>query len=149
MSEQKYLVGLSDGTFRERDFAIVTAPGPDEAIGQFGKLVATKGKLFLAFVYGRVSNADLPQHFLFVTDEEHEAFIQQGTVLASPELFEFRVREFFGPHRDYANLYLEHYWGDQDQAFPPEMLLHVWLKCFGQDYEAVALTDIELGGTNA
>ena len=149
MSEQKYLVGLSDGTFGERDFAIVTAPGPGEAIERFGGLVATKDERFLAYAYGRVSNADLPEQFLFVTKEEHEALIQHGTALAGRELFDSRVREFFSPHQDYADLYLEHYGGDHDQVFPPEMLLHIWLKCFGKDYEAVPLEDIEVEGTNA
>ena len=145
MSEhRKYLVGVRDGMFSDRDYAIVTAPGPDEAIEQFGRLVAMRDEWFPAVI-----NADFPEIFWFVTTEEHDAFVQGGTVLASRELFDSRVRKSFGSHQDYADLYLQHYWGDQDQVFPPDMLLCIWLKYLGPDYRAVPLESIiEVGGRN-
>lgn len=110
MSEhRKYLVGLRDGgMFSDRDYATITAPSPAEAIEQFGKLIAIQDEWFLELVYGRVVNWDFPNLFWFVTAEENEALKQNGTVLARQELFESRVREFFGQHQDYADLYLQH-----------------------------------------
>lgn len=76
-------------------------------------------------------NASLAEKFWLQTKEEQSVFNQRGDVIASKSTFKGRVRTFFKAHPQFADLYLEHYFGEAEypniQPLPESMLVHIWL----------------------
>jgi hypothetical protein len=56
------------------------------------------------------------------------------------------ARAFFGRHRDYAELYINHYFSEEDSPrmdrFPEEMLIYILVNSDYSDVTAVKLDDI-------
>jgi len=57
--------------------------------------------------------------------------------------FKQRVREFFGDNRDWADLYIDYYFSDEDEqrdSFPKEMLIYIW---FESEWAEVMVADLD------
>jgi hypothetical protein len=144
----KYLVGYDEDPFGDQDFVIVNAADEDEAIERFIKTVAITEDIFLEHIYEKAVNMSLAEMFWFQTEDEMDRFMQEGEVVISVEEFERRVKEFFGPHADFAARYLEYYFSEDDEIpselFPEEMLMYIWSESdWADDVIAVPLDDVE------
>lgn len=145
--EKHYLIGQGDEEFRDIELTIVVASSPEEAIEKFGKQVAIKDEDFLDYVYGKVINDSFAETFFLHTREENALFTRTGHVNVSDEDFAKRVREYFGEHSEFADLYIAHFFGDDDEndntTFPDDMLFYIWTNSNWTMLKAVNLADIE------
>src|SRR5687767_10848808 len=111
----KYLVCFSQGPLEEREFKIVNAASENEAIDKYIKVIAVRDNHFLAYVYDKSVNTSFAENFWMQTEEEDLIFHETAQGIIGDEEFKKRVRAFFGRHRDYAELYIDHYYRDQDK----------------------------------
>lgn len=122
--QKQYLVGNCDRSLEERDFFLVNASNGEEAIYRYVKLTGTKKDLFDTFAYERNVSLSFAEDFWFQTEEESAAYYQ-GVILVSDDSFQERVREFFADHHEYADLYLQHWYSEEEDTgivFPQKML---------------------------
>lgn len=124
---QQFLVEVAEDVNDRRTFASITATDERSALEIFLRTYAPTDAAFLDFLYRTSANLSFAEHFWIESDDDMEQF-EQGTLDVSDELFAERVNRFFGPHRDYADLYLTYYLNDAERpTFPPEMLAYIWL----------------------
>ena len=117
----KYLVGNSESPFEEQDFCLVTADNKGDAERQYLSAKAIHDEMFLEYVQSRSVNNSFAEKFWFQTEEEERRLFSDGDVIVSGDEFKRRVRRFFADDPAYGELYLKH-WYDDDQQFPDEML---------------------------
>jgi hypothetical protein len=132
-AKMKYIVGHSESNFGEQDFVVLSAENEQDAIKKFLDLYGIKEDIFLEHVYDRSINFSFAEHFWLVTDNENEHFENTGEVLIDKDIFNQRVRDFFGHHSDYANSYINHYWSDkeykpEEKLFSDGMLIYIWMQ---------------------
>ncbi len=72
--QNKYLVGISESQFGERQFKIVAASSPEEAVSRFAIEFAAKDELFSEYVHGKSVNASFAEHFWLQTKDEQSRF---------------------------------------------------------------------------
>jgi hypothetical protein len=144
---QKYLVGYEEDTFGDQGFVIVSADSRDEAVMRFIREAALTEDIFIEHIYERTVNMSFAEMFWFQTDEEMERFTQEEEILIDVEEFKRRVRRFFGDHADFAEQYLDFYFGEADEPeepFSDEMLFYIWSESdWADEVIAVPLSDIE------
>lgn len=127
---QHFLVELTDTLDTPPPFARIPAPDADTAITAFLTIFAPTDQAFLAYVASTAINLSFAEHFWIRTDADERLF-EQGRLQLSDADFAERVQQFFGPHQDYAELYLSYYFsaegGDPPAPnFPAEMLAYIW-----------------------
>lgn len=127
---QHFLVELTDTLDDEPLFARIIAPDADTAITMFLTTCAPANQPFLTYVSRPTITHSFAEFFCIQTDADDDLF-EQGRLAVSDEVFAERVQHFFGPHHDYADLYLTYYFNanssDTPQPnFPPEMLAYIW-----------------------
>ena len=142
----KYLVCFSQSPFEERECKIVNASSENEAIAKYIKVFAVIDNDFLKYVYEKSVNTSFAENFWMQTENENIIFHETAQVIIGDEEFNKRVRAFFGSHRDYAELYIDHYYSDQDtpriDPFPEEMLVYIYVHSGHSQITAVKLDDI-------
>jgi hypothetical protein len=150
MSNQ-FIVGQSETTFADREFAIVEASSLSEAVQKYVEQVAVKEELWLRNVYDRAINMSFAETF-WLQGGEVGHFMETGRVEIDGDEFNRRVRQFFGEHQDFARLYLDFYWNVDEMPieefinnaiFPTEMLAYMWLNSNWSEVVAIPLDDIE------
>jgi hypothetical protein len=150
MSNQ-FIVGQSETTFADREFAIVEASSLSEAIQKYVEQVAVKEELWLRNVYDRAINMSFAETF-WLQEGEVGHFMETGRVEIDGDEFNRRVRQFFGEHQDFARLYLDFYWNVDEMPieefisnaiFPTEMLAYMWLNSNWSEVIAIPFDDIE------
>ena len=143
----KYLVCFSQSLFKEREFKIVNASNENEAIAKYVKVFAVTDNDFLEYVYDKSVNTSFAENFWMGTENENIIFHETAQVITGNEEFKKRVRAFFNSHRDYAELYIDHYYSDKDRPiadpFPEEMLVYIYVNSGHSQLTAVKLDDIE------
>jgi len=145
---EKYLVGFNDDALENLSFAIVNADNSKDAIRKYIWEVGIHEELFLDHVYDKAANMCLAERFWLQTDEEMDRFEEHDELLIGEEEFRRRAREFFGPHADFAERYLDYYFtpGEEPptELFPEEMLLYIWAESdwAGEDLIAIPLREI-------
>ena len=142
----KYLVCFSESPFEEQEFKIVNASSKSEAIDKFIKVFAVTDDDFLEHVYDRAVNASFAERFWVQTQNEDIIFHETAQLIIGDEEFKKRVRAFFGRHCGYAELYIDHYFSEEDSPridrFPEEMLIYILVNSDYSDVTAVKLDDI-------
>ena len=127
-----YLIGNAECEFKEGEFHLVDAPTREEAITLFVREAGIRDEDWKEEMYG--------QGFAgrFWSSEDAKAGYDYDALacryVATPEQFEENVRRYFGPHRDFAQLYLDWWNDDTSEAgpaeanpFPVEMQVYMWL----------------------
>jgi hypothetical protein len=142
----KYLVCFSESPFEEHEFRIVNALSESEAIDKFIKVFAVTDDDFLEHVYDRAINASFAERFWLQTEGEDVIFHETAQIIIGNEEFKKRVRAFFGSHGNYAELYIDYYFSEEDSprtdVFPQEMLVYILVNSDYSDVTAVKLGDI-------
>jgi hypothetical protein len=91
-------------------------------------------------------NASIAEQFWLHTEAENMTFHEIGEVTPGEEDFRARVQVFFGQHGNYADLYLDYYFSEEDSGkmnlFPAEMLIFIWRHAVHGRLTAVKLSDI-------
>lgn len=140
----KYLVCFSESPFEEQEFKIVNASGESEAIDNYIKVFAITDNDFLTYVYDKSVNASFAENFWMRTEDEDVKFHETAQIIIEDEEFKKRVRAFFSSHPDYAELYIDHYYSDEDSPridlFPQEMLVYM---CVNSDYGHVTAVELD------
>lgn len=130
MQRQEYFVALRDSEVESREFYIVTATSSEEAADKFITFFAPGDETLVEMITDRSVSMSFASHFWLQTPEDKAFFSENADVLISEDEFEQRVRQFFGTHADFANLYLEYYFSEEQEPlrpdFPPAMLVFVW-----------------------
>jgi len=141
-----YLVCFSHSSFEDREFKIVNAPSESEAIAKYIKVFAVTDNDFLEYVYEKSVNTSFAENFWMQNEDGNIIFHETAQVIIGNEEFNKRVRAFFGRHRDYAELYIDHYYSDQARPsidqFPQEMLVYIYVHSGHSQVSAVKLDDI-------
>src|SRR5262249_43160214 len=121
---QKYLVGISGSQFQEQEFKIVNASSENGAIAKFVRTFAAADDTFLEYVYDRAANLSFAEHFWLQTEDENTIFNETGQIMIDDAEFKKRVRVFFDRHPNYAEIYLDYYFseenGSRTDLFPEE-----------------------------
>ena len=142
----KYLVCFSQSPFEEREFKIVNAASENEAIDKYIKVFAVTDYEFLEYVYDKSVNTSSAENFWMQTEDEDIIFHETEQIIIGDEEFNKRVRAFFSSHRDYAELYIDHYYSDQARPsidqFPQEMLVYIYVHSGHSQVSAVKLDDL-------
>ena len=142
----KYLVCFSKSPFEDQEFKIVNAPSESEAIDKYIKVFAVTDNDFLEYVYDKSVNTSFAENFWMQTEEEEVVFHETAQIIIGDEEFEKRVRAFFSRHLDYAELYIKHYYSDEDRSrvepFPEEMLVYMYVNSDHGDVTAIKLDEI-------
>ena len=142
----KYLICFSESPFEEREFKIVNAASENEAIDKYIKVMAITDNDFLAYVYDKSVNTSFAENFWMQTEEEALIFHETARIIIGDEEFKKRIRTFFSKHRDYAELYINHYYSNKDSPridqFPEEMLVCIYVNSGHSQVTAVKLDDI-------
>ena len=142
----KYLVCFSKSPFEEQEFKIVNASSESEAIDKYIKVFAVTDNDFLNYVYDKSVNTSFAENFWMQTEDEDIIFHETAQIIIEDEEFKKRVRAFFRRHRDYAELYIDHYYSDKDSLridqFPEEMLVYIYVNSGHSQVTAVKLDDI-------
>jgi hypothetical protein len=142
----KYLVCFSQSSFEEQEYKIVNASSENEAIDKYIKVFGVTDNDFLEYVYNKSVNTSLAENFWMQTEEEDIIFNETAQIIIGDDEFKKRVRAFFGRHRDYAGLYIDHYFSDKDSPgfdqFPEEMLVYIYVNSAHSQVTAVKLDDI-------
>lgn len=140
-----YLVGNAEAPFEEKDFVFVVATSEQEARHKYAQQVGIHTSIFQEHTYEKIVNASLAEKFWLQTPEEHNAFNQRGDVIASKSAFKGRVRTFFKTQPQYADIYINHYFGEAEypniQPFPEAMLVHIWLHV--KDWMYLVFIDVD------
>ncbi|SER22655.1 hypothetical protein [Giesbergeria anulus] len=149
----KYLIGYVESQFEEKEFCIVVATNPEEAIGKFIEEIAVSDDLFSDHVRDRSVNMSFASHFWMQTEEEQSEFDRTGKIIINKIDFEKRVHKFFGEHNDYADLFIKSYFANDDSQndddprinvdFPKKMLVYIWLHSSYADIKAFHLDEIK------
>lgn len=140
---QSYLVELPERSDDERAQARITAPNRTAAMLAFLASYAPDDEVFVTYAHCTSINLSFAEHFWIQTDHESDLY-DQGLLQLSDTELTTRVQTFFGPRQDFADVYLTHYFNDEDGAppqrsFPPDMLAYIWLF---SGYEEVTATPI-------
>jgi hypothetical protein len=139
-------VGYSDSPFEDRAFGIVNAPDTDDATLLFIQVFGLQSDAFIEYVYDKSIDSSLAEHFWVQTDEEEALFSERGELSIDDEEIRARVRTFFSEHADFAERYVDYYFGEQAEPptdlFPDDMLLYIWLNADWTDVVAIPLDDI-------
>jgi len=142
----KYLVCFSQSPFEEQEFKIINASSENEAIDKYIKVFAVTDNDFLEYVYDKSVSTSFAENFWMQTEEENIIFHETAQITIGDGEFNKRVRAFFSSHRDYAELYIDHYYSDQDSPgigqFPEEMLVYIFVNSNHSQVTAVKLDDI-------
>ena len=143
----KYLVCFSQSPFEEQEFKIVNASSENEAIAKYVKVFSVTDNDFLEYVYDKSVNTSFAENFWMQTEDEKIIFHKTAKLIIGDEEFKKRIMAFFNSHRDYAELYIDHYYSDKDSPgidpFPEEMLTYIYVKSGHSQVTAVKLDDIE------
>ena len=143
----KYLVCFSQSSFEEQEFKVVDASSERDAIAKYIRVFAITDNDFLEYVYDKSVNASFAENFWMQTENEDIIFHETAQVIIEDEEFKKRIRTFFRSHIDYAELYIKHYYSDQDTSrvdpFPAEMLVYMYVHSDHSKITAVKLDDIE------
>ena len=146
----RYLVGYSEVEFQEQEFAIVEAPTEADATLAFVRQVAIHEKLFQNYIL-----EDLAQRFWRETGLKGVSHLKGELLAAADAAFAARVRTFFGPHSEYADVYLDYCFPPNydpkvpipDPVFPDDMRLFIWLHSGYSRLTTVALENIPKAGS--
>lgn len=127
---QHFLVELIDTLDDAPTFARIVAPDADTAITSFLTTFAPTHQLFLDYVASTTVTLSFAESFWIQTDAEDDLFAQ-GQLPLNDGVFAARVQQFFGEHRDYADLYLTYYFNAESidsprPNFPPAMFAYIW-----------------------
>lgn len=137
---QSYLVELPERSDDSRARARITAANKTAAILAFLSTYAPADELFAAYAHRTSMNLSFAEHFWIQSDDEAILF-DEGLLRLSDTEMATRVMSFFGARTDFADVYLTHYFSDDDPAprrgFPAEMLAYIWLY---SGYEEVTTT---------
>jgi hypothetical protein len=145
----KFLIGHKHSTLLDMDeIKIVDVEDESQAIGKYLRKYTIKEASFLKYVYGRITNGSFCETFWMATDEEQDAWNENMEILIDDTEFQRRVREFFSERQDFADLYLQNYYREDDidhieyGLFPEEML--IWLVYEGNwtDFVVIPLDEI-------
>ena len=129
--EHNYLIGELEEAeeVEDMEMRIVTASCEEEALAKYAREVTIKSEMFLENAYGKAINDDFVARFFFQTEEEHEYFQRTGWSNLSNTKLKKRIREYFGEHGDFADLYTTFYFQGREEintiVFPEEMLLYM------------------------
>ena len=128
-----YLIGDGEHLLKEKQFYLVDAPTPEDAIAAFARKIEIYDETWTQWIYDRVINASFAQRFWLSEDAGpgYEYDQQLHCYVATWERFEENVRQFFGPRRDFAQTYLD-IWRKSEGTmmvgeFPIEMQVHMCL----------------------
>lgn len=142
---QHFLVELIDALDDAPTVARIAAPDAATAITSFLRTFAPTDDAFLDYVAATSINLSFAEHFWIQSDAD-DALFEQGRLQLSDELFAERVQQFFGPHQDYADLYLTYYFNADAAASPPsfpaDMLAYIWQ---GTKYGEVRAIPVDQG----
>ncbi len=143
----QYLVGDPKERMEERDFVIVTANSQAEAIDRYLRNVTIHEDILAEYLCDKSFGGSFAAEFWFQTEEENHIYASTGDILIDEIEFERRVREFFGAHQDYADLYLDQYLHDDEHCdptlFPEEMRFYVAARSNWIGVEAIPLHEID------
>jgi hypothetical protein len=126
----QYLVGWSDEPFNEAQVVLVNANSVAEAQQRFLIYASDKTDWFVESAYGKGVSGTFAEKFWLESEDERLSFAINQEVSISEEEFGKRVSAFFRKNPQHADIYLEYYFGDQDQPsqpFPDEMLIEIWI----------------------
>ena len=141
--DQSYLVELPERPDDPHACASITAANKRAAMLAFLMRYAPADEVFVAYAHRTSINLSFAEHFWIQTDHEADLY-DAGLLEVSDAELAARVNRFFGARQDLADVYLTHYFNDDDgsppQNFPPEMLAYIWLY---SGYEEVAATLME------
>ena len=146
----RYLVGYSEVEFQEQEFAIVEAPTEADATLAFVRQVAIHEEHFLEHLQG-----EFAQRFWQETGLKGVAYLKGELLAAADAAFAARVRTFFGPHSEYADVYLDYCFPPNydpkvpipDPVFPDDMRLFIWLHSGYSRLTTVVLENIPKAGS--
>lgn len=142
--DQSYLVELSERSDDSQARARITAANKTAALLTFLTRYAPADEVFVAYAHRTSINLSFAEHFWIQTDHEADLYDEGLLQLSDTELVA-RVHRFFGARQDFADVYLTHYFNDDDgappQNFPPEMLAYIWLY---SGYEEVTASLVSL-----
>jgi len=138
----KFFVGVAESMLEEGDFCIVSASNTEEAIDKFIRYYAVKDEDLVGHIYDKSINMSFAEVFWFQTKKEHKHFESTGERSIKNKEFKHRVTKFFGEHRDFAKMYLDFYFGEDDyftddgqflkdnikeeHQFPAEFFAYIW-----------------------
>lgn len=146
--KHKYLVGMKNREFEERDFKIVSAQSEEDAIVKFLHNRLEDEPHFKEYLYDKSVNMSFAERFWLQSREEQERFSRnEGQLSINEDDFEKRARQFFAERTDFANLYLNFYYSDDEVPpaggeFPTEMLVYIWLKNGNENILVIPIEDI-------
>lgn len=128
-----YLIGDGECEFKEKQFYLVDAPTREEAIALFARKVEIHDETWTQWIYDRVINESFAERFWLSKEANpgYEYDRQLHCYVATQEQFEENVRRFFGPHLDFAQIYLD-IWRKSEETmmvgeFPTEMQVYMCL----------------------
>lgn len=140
---KQYIVGFAESALEEVQLTRVIAENEEHALDKFAEAVGIKEPKFIEYVYDRSINLSFAENFWLREEYEAEEFDSTGSVLIDDVEFKQRVREFFGDNRDWADLYIDYYFSDEDEqrdSFPKEMLIYIW---FESEWAEVMVADLD------
>jgi hypothetical protein len=147
MQRQDYLVGLRGSDLEHRELRIVTATSQEEAAEKFITSFAPGDETLLEMIADRSVSMSFASYFWLQTEEDKAWFRETAEVLVSKDEFERRVRQFFGVHADFANLYLDYYFSAEEAPQPPDfpaaMLVFIWKNTHFATPVMTLLTEIQ------
>jgi hypothetical protein len=155
----KFFVGIADSMFEEGSFCIVSASNTEEAINKFIEYYAIRSENLMKYIYDKSINMSFAEGFWFQTKKEHKHFESTGEKSIKNKEFKHRITQFFGEHRDFAKMYLDFYFSEDDyftddwhflkdnvkeeHRFPAEFFVYIWKNSDWAEVVAFDSTAIE------
>jgi hypothetical protein len=138
----KFFVGIAESMIEEGDFCIVSASNTEEAINKFIEYFAVRSENLMKYVYDKSINMSFAAGFWFQTKKENKHFQSTGEKSIKNKEFKHIITQFFGEHRDFAKMYLDFYFSEDDyisdnwdflkdnvkeeHQFPAEFFAYIW-----------------------
>ena len=147
----KYLVGIDDREFVEREFAIVDASTEDQAIDLFVRHMVITKTSWLENLYGKSVNMCFAEVFWIRRKAGDKTWYDPvtGWYLSTEEGFVENVQTFFAGRQDFAQRYLDWWNSDMSVAesvesnpFPEEMQAYISRHYDWAIVTAIAFDDI-------
>jgi hypothetical protein len=128
---QQFIVGFTESGLEDVQLTIVNGENEEHALDKYARAVGIKEEHFIEYVYDRAVHLTLAENFWLREEHELDEYEATGRVMINDAAFRQRVNEFFGENRDYAERYLEYYYGNRDLTqgdFPEDMLIYIWFE---------------------
>lgn len=137
-----FIVGGPDSGLEQQDFVIIRAISKEDALNLYARKIGIQDETFLEFVYEKSANVSFAERFWLETEQERQEFSSGGDFV-DDEVFSQRVRLFFREHSEWAETFLEAYFGDSPDEpmsdFPKDMFLFMFMESWVNDVLAIEI----------